>query len=162
MATKRILFVVLLALVMAATPMIAAVHAQTTITIPTLTISDTTFVLIIIDAVLGALVAAYMGWLDSGEPFDAKKFSSSILHGIIAAVIFVLGYSFATSVSPWDFLVIFLGSAGVDVVINRTTGAIAQKAPSTTDPAKPKTKVDTSKTGSEASAPSTPATQTKS
>jgi hypothetical protein len=158
--TTNKLFVVLLALLLMSTSAVVVVHAQTTITIPTLTVDDFTLALIVVDAIIGSLVSAYLGWADSGEPFDAKKFSASILHAIIAAVIFVLGYSFATTVAPWDFLVIFLGSAGVDVVINRAVGAVAQKASSTTTSTSNSTKQTKDQPGEPA--PSAPAKTTQS
>jgi hypothetical protein len=161
MAAKKMFFVVLLALLMTSTSAVAIVHAQTEITIPTLNVDPLTFTVIIVVAMAGATVAAFEGWLASGEPFNAKKFSSSILHGVIGAGLFVVGYSFGTTVTYWDFLMIFLGTAGVDVLINRATGAIAQKAPSTTDPGKPLATTtqpgkDTSQTQTTPSAPQPP------
>lgn len=76
-------------------------------------------------SVVGALFSAVLGWLDSGDPFNARKFTSSILRAIIAGIIFAAG-SFAglETVVIWDYFVAFVGGAGIEVVGNRLAGAI--------------------------------------
>lgn len=87
--------------------------------------TDLEMLLVAILAMLGALVAAYLGWANSGEPFNARKFSSSVIRAIVAALLFVAG-SYTTQ-APANFLVYlgaFLGGAGVDVLGNRLAGAV--------------------------------------
>ena len=68
-------------------------------------------------AFLGAVVVALLGWADSKEPFDGKKFLASALRGLVAAVTFAVGVTATDSAVSWPFyLASFLGGAGLDVV----------------------------------------------
>ena len=75
-------------------------------------------------ALVGGMVAAVLGWLDSGEVFEARKFSASIVRALIAGVVFAVGYTYTNSLSPLDIGIAFIGGAGVDVLGNRISGAI--------------------------------------
>jgi hypothetical protein len=70
----------------------------------------------------GGLAAALLGWLESGEPFNPRKFGGSVIRALVAGVIFAVGYHIADSVSILDLLYAFLGGAGVDVIGNRIAG----------------------------------------
>ncbi len=70
-------------------------------------------------ALLGGLAAAFLGWMESGETFDPRKFGGSAIRALVAAVIFAVGYHFANHVSVLDLFYAFLGGAGVDVLGNR-------------------------------------------
>ncbi len=72
-------------------------------------------------ALLGGLAAALLGWLESGEPFNPRKFGGSLIRSLIAAAIFAAGYQ-SGSVGVIDLLYAFLGGAGVDVIGNRISG----------------------------------------
>ena len=75
-------------------------------------------------ALVGGMVAAVLGWLDSGEVFEARKFSASIVRALMAGVVFAVGYTYTNSLSPLDIGIAFIGGAGVDVLGNRISGAI--------------------------------------
>jgi hypothetical protein len=77
---------------------------------------------IAIAALLGGLAAAGLGWLESQEPFDPRKFGGSVVRSLLAAVIFAVGYSFSDSIGVLDLLAAILGGAGVDVIGNRIAG----------------------------------------
>ena len=77
-----------------------------------------------VSAFVGAMVAAILGWLDSGEPFVVRKFSASIVRALVAGVVFAVGYAYTNGLSPIDFGIAFCGGAGVDVLGNRISGAI--------------------------------------
>jgi len=138
MTTKKMFVVVLLTLVMViATPSIALAYAQgnqtgtVPPTTPQLPIDDLTLTICLLVAVAGTIFAAVLGWLDSGETFNGRKFASSVLHAVISGIMIVVGYSFRTTVDWFDFLLIFSAGAGVDVILNRATGMIAQKGAAT-------------------------------
>ena len=40
----------------------------------------------------GGLVAALLGWLESNEPFNPRKFGGSIIRALIAGAVFAAGY----------------------------------------------------------------------
>jgi len=70
-------------------------------------------------ALAGGLASALLGWLESGETFNVRKFGGSAVRALIAAVVFAAGYQFADGIGILDLLYAFLGGAGVDVLGNR-------------------------------------------
>jgi len=85
-------------------------------------------------SVLGALLVAVLGWLESGEPFDIRKFASSILRAIVAGVFSAIGFSTIENPLLWDYISAFLIGAGIDVAGNRIAGAISARNTATTTP----------------------------
>jgi len=77
-----------------------------------------------IAALCGGLVSAGLGWLESQEAFDPRKFGSSAIRSLLAAVIFTVGYTFSDGIGILDLLYAFLGGAGVDVLANRISGKL--------------------------------------
>ena len=75
-------------------------------------------------ALVGGIVAAVLGWLDSGEVFEARKFSASIVRALIAGLGIAVAYSYANSITVLDIVICFLAGAGFDAGINRISGAI--------------------------------------
>jgi hypothetical protein len=75
-------------------------------------------------ALLGGLVAAVLGWLESNEAFDARKFGGSAIRALIAGIIFAVSYELSNSLTGIDLLYAFLGGAGVDVLGNRIAGKL--------------------------------------
>ena len=76
----------------------------------------------------GGIVAALLGWLEAGTPFDKGKFGSSALRALIAGVAFGVLYNYAdTGVTVLDYAIAFLGGAGVDVLGNRAAGSISNE-----------------------------------
>ena len=75
-------------------------------------------------ALLGGIVAALLGWLESGEPFSPRKFGGSLIRSLIAAAVFAAGYQVSGGVGIIDLLYAFLGGAGVDVIGNRISGKL--------------------------------------
>ena len=77
-----------------------------------------------ISAFVGGIVVALLGWLDSGEAFEIRKFSASIVRALIAGVGIAAAYSYANSITTLDIVISFLAGAGFDAGINRISGAI--------------------------------------
>ena len=73
-------------------------------------------------ALLGSLVAALLGWLESKEPFNIRKFSGSAIRALIAGAVFAAGYELSGTFGILDLFYAFLGGAGVDVIGNRIAG----------------------------------------
>ena len=82
---------------------------------------------IAIAALAGGIIAAVLGWLDSGENFESRKFGSSMLRALFAAVAFAVGYAYSNSIGVMDIAVAFCGGAGVDALGHRISGAISSK-----------------------------------
>jgi len=85
---------------------------------------DLSIVLIALVAFAGGLAAAVLGWVDSAEPFNRRKFARSVVAALIAGVGFGVGYSLVGNVTGRDVLLAFLSGAGIDVVSNRGIGAV--------------------------------------
>jgi len=86
----------------------------------------------------GAL-SAFVGWNKSGEPFDARKFVSGLITGVIAGLVFVVGIASQITEAVDQtalllvYIAIFVGIVGVD---NLRTGVSASitKQESNTQP----------------------------
>ena len=70
-------------------------------------------------ALVGGLVSALLGWLESSESFNPRKFGGSAVRALIAAAVFTAGYELVNGIGALDLLYAFLGGAGVDVLGNR-------------------------------------------
>ncbi len=70
-------------------------------------------------AFLGGIVAAILGWIDSGEPFVTRKFLSSVIRALFAGFVFGVTYTFVDSSGIMDFVFAFLSGAGIDAIGNR-------------------------------------------
>lgn len=82
--------------------------------------------LLILSGFVGTLIAIALGWSESQEPFDAKKFISSLMRGTLGIVIYIIGaYAMLPQITIWDYLAVALFAAGFDAVIKRGQGAIA-------------------------------------
>ena len=81
--------------------------------------------IVAIAAFLGGIAASIMGWLDSGEDFQARKFFSSLIRALIAGALFALTYQLTgDNVSFVDAIIAFVAGAGIDVMGNRIAGSI--------------------------------------
>lgn len=92
--------------------------------------------LVALAAVAGALGAGLLGWLDSGETFEWRKFTSTMLRAFFAGLVFAAAnFAFKESIVPWDYITAIIGGVGIDVLGNRAAGAIASRK--TTTPTTP-------------------------
>lgn len=73
-------------------------------------------------ALFGGIVAAALGWLESGEVFDPRKFGGSIVRSALAGVVISLGSGASGPVDIAVLFYAFLGGAGADVIGNRLAG----------------------------------------
>lgn len=82
------------------------------------------YIYIAIAAFVGAMLSAGLGYLESGEAFNPKKFGASLVRAVVAGIVFAVGYSFSNGIGVIDILIAVAGGAGVDVLGNRAAGAI--------------------------------------
>ncbi len=75
-------------------------------------------------ALIGGLAAAVLGWIESKEPFEGRKFGGSAVRALVAAAVFAAGYELYGRAGVLDLLYAFLGGAGVDVLGNRLAGKL--------------------------------------
>ena len=72
----------------------------------------------------GGVLSAFLGWLDSKEPFDSHKFLKSVGFALLAGLGFAASYSFSDGITVRDVVVAILGGAGWDSLTNRFVGAV--------------------------------------
>lgn len=75
-------------------------------------------------AFLGGIVASLLGWFDSTEPFNVRKFGASLVRALVAGIGFAAAYQYMNGLTPFDLAIAFLGGSGVDVLGNRISGSI--------------------------------------
>ena len=84
-------------------------------------------------AFFGGVVAALVGWLDSHEDFNTRKFMSSVLRALVAGVGFAIAGIILPPTTTTAFIVMLLTAfatgAGIDVLGNRIAGAIKPPTP---------------------------------
>lgn len=88
-------------------------------------------VLLLAVSAIGAVVGAALKWGESGTKFDPKTFLVSFGKGMIAALVFVLGYQTVDTLQWFDYIAVFVGCAGFDALLNRgqkTVKAIRTKS----------------------------------
>lgn len=85
------------------------------------------FILIAGSAALGGIVVALLGWTGTKEPFDPRKFISSVIRAVIGGLGIAVIYVFGGALTPLDYAVAFLAGAGVDAGGKRVAGAIAAR-----------------------------------
>ena len=99
--------------------------------------ADPTFVTAVVAFVVGIGAGAFwawLGWLKSNEPFEAKKFTLGIVTGAISSLVIVLasisGITTAADATA-QFLALvalFLAVGGVDTLRTGVSGAVANRA----------------------------------
>ncbi len=80
--------------------------------------------ILILLTVLGAITVAILGWCESGEPFDARKFGASVVRAIIGGFLAALIFEGTVNPTTFTYLSAFLIGAGIDVAGHRLAGTI--------------------------------------
>jgi hypothetical protein len=81
-------------------------------------------------AVAGAIFAAVLGWGESGDPFDARKFLSSIGRAIVAGLLVATGLiAVPTEVNMLIYIGSFVAGMGIDAAGNRIAGIVLPTKP---------------------------------
>ena len=72
----------------------------------------------------GGILSAMLGWVDSKEPFDTRKFLKSVGFALLSGIGFAVAYEFSDGVTLKDLGLAVLGGAGVDSLSNRALGTL--------------------------------------
>jgi hypothetical protein len=103
---------------------------------------DTGIIVVVVAAFVGSLVSGTAGWLESKEVFDIRKFTSTILRGLVTAVVWAIGTYTTSPVITWFILLgAFASGAGVDAILNRVAG-IQKTPPAVPPPVTPPAGID--------------------
>lgn len=91
--------------------------------------TDIELFLLLLVTILGAILSAVLGWTESGNPFDARKFIPSLIRAAIAAVVVFVGTSYVDigTVTFLIYILVFLAGMGLDAGGNRLAGALRTK-----------------------------------
>ncbi|MBA7627054.1 hypothetical protein ES703_34515 [subsurface metagenome] len=86
-------------------------------------------ILLLIAAILGAIVSSLLGWAESNEAFNARKFMPSIVRAAIAAVAVFLTVTYIDigAVTLVTYVAVFLSGMGIDAGGNRISGTLRTK-----------------------------------
>ena len=82
--------------------------------------------ILVLLSVVGAIIAAVLGWVESGEPFDQRKFLASVFRAVLAGLFAALVFQDIENITLWTFVVALLYGAGFDVLGHRAAGAISR------------------------------------
>lgn len=88
---------------------------------------DYDIILVALAAFIGGVLSAILGWLDSQEPFNPRKFAKSLGFALVAGLGFAVAYNFSDGVTIRDLITAFLGGAGWDAVTNRFIGSVTRR-----------------------------------
>ena len=76
-------------------------------------------------AFVGGIIAALLGWLESQDSFQPKKFLASLCRALVAAAAaFAAAYYYSNEITPVEIAAVFVSGAGFDVLGNRGYGAV--------------------------------------
>jgi len=81
---------------------------------------------LILLTVVGAIAVAILGWIESGEPFDNRKFAASVGRAILGGLVSALIFQGTEDPTIWTYVSALLIGAGIDVAGHRLSGAIDQ------------------------------------
>lgn len=84
-----------------------------------------TYVLIGGSAFLGGVLFALLGWLESSEAFNKRKFGASALRSFIGAIGVMFLFDYMNTKPPMSYLLAFIAGLGSEEGIKRLV-AIAQ------------------------------------
>ena len=86
-------------------------------------------VLIGLAALAGGIIISLLGWTETQEPFNGRKFSSSVIRSVIGGAVIAASFNYAGEITPIAYLLAFLGGAGFDAGGKRIAGAIFARTP---------------------------------
>ena len=81
---------------------------------------------LILLTVVGAISVAILGWIESGEPFDNRKFAASVGRAIFGGLVSALIFQGTEDPTIWTYVSALLVGAGIDIAGHRLSGAIDQ------------------------------------
>lgn len=73
----------------------------------------------------GGLVSGLLGWFESKEPFDGRKFGATFVRALLAGAVFAVGGHLSGILPTWEIMIAgFLAGAGVDAGLHRLAGSV--------------------------------------
>lgn len=83
--------------------------------------------MVMLSTMLGAVFSGWLGWLESGEPFDERKMLATMLRGVLMALVEFVSIAALLPDMVLSVAVLvsgFLIGAGFDVLLKRGQSAI--------------------------------------
>lgn len=84
-------------------------------------------IILILLTVVGAISVAVLGWIESGEDFEIRKFAASLGRAFIGGLLAALIFEGTVEPTIWTYVSAFLIGAGLDVTGHRLSGAISRR-----------------------------------
>ena len=79
----------------------------------------------LIIGIFGGALSAILGWLDSDETFNPRKFTSGIIRASIGGI--ALAVIFPITQGTASLVLLFLATVGVDAGANKVTNIVTSK-----------------------------------
>lgn len=77
----------------------------------------------------GSAIIGIIGWMNSSDAWNTRKFMSTILGGVSGAIVFGLAYQYTgASLTVLDYLTAIAAGMGVGAAVPRISGAIASRS----------------------------------
>ena len=70
--------------------------------------------ILILLSVAGAIFAGLLGWSESGEPFDTRKFINTLARSVVSGMLASLIFQDITNPTIWIYMGAILTGMGVD------------------------------------------------
>jgi len=70
--------------------------------------------ILIILGISGGLGAGILGWIESGEAFDSRKFSGTLIRSAITGLVGVLAFQNIPQPTIWEYAMAFITGMGID------------------------------------------------
>lgn len=78
-------------------------------------------------AFLGGMLVALIGWTESSDTWNWKKFIASVARSLIGAVAMAAAWDYSGATTPIIYLLAAISGAGIEVGGNRIAGAVASR-----------------------------------
>lgn len=82
--------------------------------------------MLIILSIGGGVASAVLGWMESGELFDSRKFGASLIRAVLGSAVAALAFQGIESVDVFVYVTAFLTGAGLDVIGKRAQAALSK------------------------------------
>ena len=71
-------------------------------------------IIMLLIALFGGIASGVLGWLESDEPFNPRKFAGTIMRSLFSAGVAFLAFADIVNPNVFTYVMVFLAGAGID------------------------------------------------